>query len=85
MAKPSSWTAAYERGLSSLWPPYEYPALAKFLSLSARDQRFVCASGCDLIADSGEVYADWIAGFGSVNVSHNPPTIVWVLSESSTH
>ena len=57
------------------------PPLAKFLSLSARDQRFVGASGCSLITDSGEVYADWIAGFGSMNLGHNPPALLRVLSE----
>lgn len=49
------------------------PVLGEFLKLSGRDQRFVRATGCTLITDQGERFSDWIAGFGSMNLGHNPP------------
>jgi len=55
------------------------PALAQFLSLSGRDQRFVRAHGCDLESDDGELYADWVSGFGSLNLGHNPPALLEAL------
>lgn len=55
------------------------PSLAKFLTLSGRDQRFVRAQGCYLETDLGEAYMDWVAGFGSLNLGHNPPALVEVL------
>ena len=58
---------------------YVNPPLAKFLALSGRAQRFVRAQGCALQTDEGERYADWIAGFGSLNLGHNPPALVEAL------
>ena len=55
------------------------PALAQFLSLSGRDQRFVRAHGCHLETDAGERYADWVSGFGSLNLGHNPPALLDAL------
>ena len=55
------------------------PALAQFLSLSGRDQRFVRAHGCHLETDTGEIYADWVSGFGSLNLGHNPPALLEAL------
>ncbi|MCI0602875.1 aminotransferase class III-fold pyridoxal phosphate-dependent enzyme [bacterium] len=52
------------------------PVLGEFLKLSGRDQRFVQATGCTLITEEGEEFADWIAGFGSVNLGHNPPELL---------
>jgi putrescine aminotransferase len=49
------------------------PVLGEFLKLSGRDQRFVRATGCTLLTDQGEAFADWVAGFGSMNLGHNPP------------
>src|SRR5262245_7692788 len=64
---------------------YVNPPLAKFLSLSGRDQCFVRAEGSSLTTESGDVYADWIAGFGSMNLGHNPPVIVDALREHLMH
>ncbi|APV50702.1 hypothetical protein BWI17_14020 [Betaproteobacteria bacterium GR16-43] len=52
------------------------PPLARYLALSGRDQRFARASACEMETDAGEVYTDWIAGFGSLNLGHNPPALV---------
>ncbi len=48
------------------------PVLGEFLKLSGRDQHFVRATGCTLFTGNGEAFADWIAGFGSMNLGHNP-------------
>jgi putrescine aminotransferase len=58
---------------------YVNPTLAKFLALSGRGQRFVRAQGCSVETDEGEVYADWVAGFGSLNLGHNPPALIAAL------
>ena len=55
------------------------PALAQFLSLSGRDQCFVRAQGCHLETDTGERYADWVSGFGSLNLGHDPPALLEAL------
>ena len=55
------------------------PPLAQFLALSGRDQRYVRAHGCCLETDEGERYADWVAGFGSLNLGHNPPALLEAL------
>ena len=60
---------------------YVNPPLAKFLSLSGRGQRFVRAQGCALETDTREVYADWIAGFGSLNLGHNPPALIEAMQQ----
>lgn len=55
---------------------YVNPPLARFLALSGRGQRFVRAEGCTLETDERELYADWIAGFGSLNLGHNAPALL---------
>jgi acetylornithine/succinyldiaminopimelate/putrescine aminotransferase len=52
---------------------YVNPPLGEFLTLSGRDQHFVRAEGCALFTDRDEKYSDWVAGFGSFNLGHNPP------------
>lgn len=60
---------------------YVNPPLASFLALSGRAQRFVRAQGCSLETDAGEAYADWIAGFGSLNLGHNPPALLEAVKQ----
>lgn len=71
LAMPTAAFRAYGR--------YVNPVLAKFLQLSGRDQRFVRAHGCCLETDAHEIYTDWLAGFGSVNLGHNPPALLDAL------
>jgi putrescine aminotransferase len=52
------------------------PTLAHLLALSGRDQHFVHAQDNVLTTDRGERYKDWIAGFGSLNLGHNPPRLL---------
>ena len=51
------------------------PGLGRFLELSGRDVRFVSARDTVLQDADGETWEDWIAGFGSLNLGHNPPAI----------
>ncbi|MSP63762.1 MAG: aspartate aminotransferase family protein [Myxococcales bacterium] len=51
------------------------PALGQFLKLSGRDLRLVRAEGCTVEDASGRRFDDWIAGFGSQNLGHNPQVI----------
>jgi len=56
------------------------PPLGKFLKLSGRDLHFVRARGCVLETDDGRRFDDWVAGFGSFNLGHNPPELKEALS-----
>ena len=58
---------------------YVNPPLGRFLSLSGRDQRFVKAQGCTLETEGRDVYTDWLSGFGSLNLGHNPPALLEAL------
>jgi acetylornithine/succinyldiaminopimelate/putrescine aminotransferase len=55
---------AYERHVN--------PALGAFLRVSGRDLRLVRGQGSTLEDSEGRSYDDWIAGFGSANLGHNP-------------
>jgi putrescine aminotransferase len=48
------------------------PSLGHFLAASGRDQQFQKADGCTLTSAGGEVYTDWVSGFGALNFGHNP-------------
>jgi putrescine aminotransferase len=49
------------------------PTLGAFLKLSGRSLRLVRGAGCQLEDADGRRYDDWIAGYGSLNLGHNPP------------
>jgi len=48
------------------------PTVGRFLELSGRDTHFVSARGTTLFDEDGLGYQDWVAGFGSSNLGHNP-------------
>jgi len=52
------------------------PVLGRFLRLTGRDLRLVRARGCALLDADGRRFDDWVAGFGSLNLGHNPEAIV---------
>jgi len=60
---------------------YVNPTLGRFLEMTGRGQRFVRARGCVLEAAEGGLWDDWIAGFGSLNLGHNPPELKAVVAE----
>jgi acetylornithine/succinyldiaminopimelate/putrescine aminotransferase len=51
------------------------PTLAGFLRMTGRDLRLVRAKGSTVEDEGGRCYDDWIAGFGSLNLGHNPEAI----------
>jgi acetylornithine/succinyldiaminopimelate/putrescine aminotransferase len=57
------------------------PALGRFLELTGRGTRFVCAQGASIEDADGNAYDDFLAGFGSLNLGHNPPRIKAAMLE----
>ena len=57
------------------------PVLGKFLELTGRDLRLVRAQGGVLEDAEGRRFDDWISGFGSFNLGHNPEVIKETLRE----
>jgi putrescine aminotransferase len=57
------------------------PTLAALLRLTGRDLRLVGAKGTTLEDREGRCYDDWVAGFGSLNLGHNPEPLRRALRE----
>jgi acetylornithine/succinyldiaminopimelate/putrescine aminotransferase len=57
------------------------PTLGGFLGATGRDLRLARASGCVVEDQHGRLYDDWVAGFGSLNLGHNPPPLKEVLRD----
>lgn len=51
------------------------PGLGGLLELTGRDLRLVRGKGGTLEDASGRRYDDWISGFGSLNLGHNPDPV----------
>lgn len=65
--------AAPERCAFAAYARHVNPTLAEFLGVTGRHTRFVQATGNTLRSHDGRLFKDWIAGFGSLNLGHNPP------------
>lgn len=52
------------------------PGLAGLLALLDLDKNFVRADGALLWDEDGKEYVDFVAGFGSLNLGHNPPAVL---------
>ncbi|MDP3276737.1 MAG: aminotransferase class III-fold pyridoxal phosphate-dependent enzyme [Deltaproteobacteria bacterium] len=59
---------------------YVNPAQAQFLALVGRAWRFERAEGCTLYTEDGLAFDDWIAGFGSLALGHNPEVLREVVT-----
>jgi putrescine aminotransferase len=57
------------------------PAFVKMLGAFGYGRVFVRARGTRLWDDQGREYLDFLAGFGSVNLGHNPPRLIAKLRE----
>lgn len=64
----------YARHLNPVWA-----ALAKGGDLL---KTFVRGEGCYLFDEEGNRYLDFVAGFGSVNLGHNHPTVAQAITEA---
>ncbi len=74
MSKPSQHpvVAKYERHVN--------PAFVRLLGTFGYGRVFVRARGSTIWDDSGREYLDMLAGFGAVNLGHNPPELVASLT-----
>jgi putrescine aminotransferase len=52
------------------------PAFVKLLGALRYGRVFVRAKGCSLFDSEGNEYLDFLAGFGTNNVGHNPPKLL---------
>jgi acetylornithine/succinyldiaminopimelate/putrescine aminotransferase len=57
------------------------PSLGRFLEMSGRALRLVRARAGTLEDCEGRRYDDWISGFGSVNLGHNPEALKAVIRD----
>ncbi len=61
---------------------YVNPAEAGLLKMADMDRRYTKASGIFLYDDSGREYMDFTAGYGSLNLGHNPPEVLKAVDEA---
>lgn len=57
------------------------PQWVKLLSALAMNKNFVNCTGSELRTDTGEVYIDFLSGYGVYNMGHNHPSIIKALVE----
>lgn len=58
------------------------PQEASLLKMADLDKRYVRASGIHLYDESGKEYMDFTAGYGSLNLGHNPPEVLKAVEEA---
>lgn len=55
---------------------YVNPGLVSMMTLLDFDKRFVKASGLQVWDQNGDEYLDFLGGYGSLNMGHNPPRVI---------
>lgn len=65
-----------EASAKNLYKNFQNPGLAGVLSLVGFDKTYVSASGTVLRDMEGREYLDFLAGYGSLNLGHNPERVV---------
>jgi putrescine aminotransferase len=58
------------------------PEEAGLLKMADLDKRYVRASGVCLYDESGRQYLDFTAGYGALNLGHNPPEVLKAVEEA---
>lgn len=58
------------------WAHHVNPAFMKLLGTFGYGRAFVRAKGTRIWDHAGREYLDFLAGFGSVNLGHNPPRLI---------
>lgn len=58
------------------------PEEAGLLKMVDMDKRYVRADGIHLYDDSGRQYMDFTAGYGALNLGHNPPEVLKAVEEA---
>jgi putrescine aminotransferase len=57
------------------------PGLAGMLGLLNFDKQFVKAKGIEVWDSDGNVYLDFLGGYGAVNLGHNPPDVIEAIEK----
>ncbi|HEX6100472.1 MAG TPA: aminotransferase class III-fold pyridoxal phosphate-dependent enzyme [Thermoanaerobaculia bacterium] len=62
--------------MTSAYAEHVNPTFGRFLSMTGRDLHLVHARGTTLTASDGRTFDDWVAGFGTFNLGHNPDVVL---------
>lgn len=65
-----------ESSARQLYKEFQNPGLAVLLGLVGFDRTYVSASGTVLKDSKGHEYLDFLAGYGSLNLGHNPERVI---------
>lgn len=68
----------------SYFKEYLNPGLAHMLSLLDFDKRYVKAKGVEVWDEDGNRYLDFLGGYGSLSLGHNPDEIIEALQKASS-
>jgi putrescine aminotransferase len=69
------------REIASLHTSYLNPTLVSMFKLLDFDKKFVRAEGVFVYDEDGRQYLDFLAGYGSLNVGHNNPTVLEAVAK----
>lgn len=64
-----------------LYSEYVNPGFISLLRVLDFDKRFVRAQGVQVWDQEGNEYLDFLGGYGSLNLGHNPPEVLSVLEK----
>lgn len=67
-----------------LFKKHVNPEEAGLLKLANLDKRYIRAEGIYLYDDEGKTYLDFSAGYGAVNLGHNPPEVLEAVRKASS-
>lgn len=73
------------RDIKRLHKSHLNPTLVTMLALLGFDRRFVKAEGVFVWDDKGKRYLDFLAGYGSLNLGHNPPRVLEAVAKVDSH
>lgn len=62
--------------IRDMFKEYVNPGLANMFSLLNFDKQFVKAQGTQVWDSEGNVYLDFLGGYGALNFGHNPPEVM---------
>jgi putrescine aminotransferase len=72
------------RECCELFDKHVNPEEARLLKLVNMDKRYTKAEGVTLHDDQGKTYLDFTAGYGALNLGHNPPEVLEAVKMAST-
>lgn len=72
------------KDIRELYKEYINPGLVQMLSLLNFDKQFVKAEGTKVWDSEGNVYLDFLGGYGALNFGHNPPEIIKEIEKVKT-